>query len=246
QVRLEADGEVWVVSGDYKRQDDPTCAPFEVVPCDVFITEATFALPVYQWRSGEIVAREILEWWDGNVRRGRASVLLCYALGKAQRVLGELAQLTNRPAYLHGAIASMVEVYREAGVEMLPTEKVDGRDKKKKYAGELVLAPPSAAGSTWLRRFADYDLGFASGWMRLRGSRRRRGYDRGFILSDHADWPGLIDTIRATGARKVLATHGYSDAMVRYLREEGIDAEALETAFGDDPEQGSGVAESEP
>lgn len=235
QVRVEVDGEVWVVSGDYKRASDPTCAGFEVVECDTFITEATFALPVYQWRPGAAVAREILEWWDSNVRRRKASVLLCYALGKAQRVLGELATMTDRPVFLHGAIASMVEVYREAGVELLPTEKVQ---EKRDFAGELIIAPPSAAGSTWLRRFGDYELGFASGWMRLRGARRRRGYDRGFVLSDHADWPGLVATVRATGAKKVLATHGYTDAIVRYLQEEGIDAQALETAYVGEGEDG--------
>lgn len=231
QVRVESDGEVWVASGDYKRTEDPTCTPFEVVECDVFITEATFALPVYQWQPGEVVAREILAWWDSNVRRKRASVLLCYALGKAQRVLGELAELTDRPVFLHGAIASLVDVYREAGVRMSPSSRVDTRAKGKSYAGELILAPPSAAGSTWLRRFGDYELGFASGWMRLRGARRRRGYDRGFVLSDHVDWPGLIDTTRRCKAKRVLATHGYSDAIVRFLREQGIDADALETAF---------------
>ncbi len=238
QVRLEADREVWVVSGDYKRSPDPTCQPFEVVPCDVFISEATFALPVYQWRPGEEIAREILAWWDANAKRGRNSVLLCYALGKAQRVLAELSQLTDRGVHVHGAVDSIVQLYRDSGIAMLDSEKVDGRDQRKKFRGELVVAPPSAAGSTWLRRFGDYQLGFASGWMRLRGSRRRRGYDRGFILSDHADWPGLVDTIRATGARKVLATHGYTDAIVRYLREEGVDAEALETAFEGEGEGG--------
>ncbi|MEO1171207.1 MAG: ligase-associated DNA damage response exonuclease [Myxococcota bacterium] len=235
QVRVEVDGEVWVVSGDYKRAADPTCTAFEVVECDTFITEATFALPVYQWQPGETVAREILSWWDGNARRGRASVLLCYALGKAQRVLGELARLTDRSVFVHGAIASIVDLYREAGIPMLPTEKVQ---EKRSFAGELILAPPSAAGSTWLRRFGDYELGFASGWMRLRGSRRRRGYDRGFVLSDHADWPALVETVRATGAQRVLATHGYTDAIVRFLRESGIDANALETAYEGESDDG--------
>ncbi|MEL6547332.1 MAG: ligase-associated DNA damage response exonuclease, partial [Myxococcota bacterium] len=145
QVRVEVDGEVWVASGDYKRSADPSCAPFELVPCDVFITEATFALPVYCWPPGETVAKEILQWWDRNAKAGRNSVLLCYALGKAQRVLAELAQLTDRGVYLHGAVDSIVELYRDAGVSMLPTERVDGRDKKKKFSGELVIAPPSAA-----------------------------------------------------------------------------------------------------
>lgn len=237
QVRVEVDGEVWVVSGDYKRAPDPTCGGFEVVECDTFITEATFALPVYQWPSSESVTGEILRWWDTNIRRGKASVLLCYALGKAQRVLGELAALTSRGVLLHGAIDAMVDVYRACGIDMLPTEKLDGRTKRT-YAGELIVAPPSVAGSAWLRRIGDCELAFASGWMRLRGARRRRGTDRGFVLSDHADWWELVRTVRETKAHRVLATHGYTDALVRFLREEGINAETLNTDFDRNQEDG--------
>lgn len=231
QVRLEHGGETWVVSGDYKRDPDPTCAPFEVVPCDVFISEATFALPVYRWTPTAAVAAEIHAWWMANRERGLASVLFAYALGKAQRVLAELAALTQEPVYVHGAVASLVEAYREAGVAMLPTLAPEAT-RRASYAGALVLAPPSAAGSTWMRRFGEAATGFCSGWMRVRGDRRRRGYDRGFVLSDHADWPSLLRTFRDTGARRILLTHGHTETMCRYLREQGIDAAALATDYG--------------
>ena len=236
QIRIEGEEGVWVVSGDYKRDADPTCAPFEVVPCDTFITEATFALPIYRWKPGRETAAEIHDWWQGNAASGRPSVLFCYALGKAQRVLAELTAFTDRCVYVHGAVDALVGVYREAGVAMLPTERVDLR-RKGDYAGELIVAPPGAAGSTWMRRFRQASTGFCSGWMRIRGQRRRRGYDRGFVLSDHADWPSLLRTIEETGASRVLATHGHTDALVRLLRERGVDAAALETLYegsGDD------------
>lgn len=236
QVRIEADGQVWVASGDYKRQPDPTCAPFEVVDCDTFITEATFGLPVYRWPHTPDVAREIVEWRDHCAARGEAAVLLCYALGKAQRVLAELAMWTDRPVFLHGAVAAGVEVYRNAGVRMVQTLPVSETAKGAEFAGELILAPPSAAGSPWMRRFRRAQMGFASGWMRVRGNRRRRNYDRGFVVSDHADWPDLLRTIRETGARRVICTHGNTDAIIRALNEDGIAAEAFATDFGGEGE----------
>ena len=234
QVRIEVDGRVWVASGDYKRQPDPTCAPFEVVPCDVFITEATFGLPVYRWPDTTDVARDIVAWRDQCAARGEAAVLLCYALGKAQRLLAELGRVTDQPAWLHGAVATGVEVYRQAGIDMLATHPVGEADKGSEFAGRLVLAPPSAAGSPWMKRFRKSQVGFASGWMRIRGNRRRRNYDRGFQVSDHADWPDLMRTIRETGARRVIATHGNTDAIIRALNEDGIAAEAFRTDYGDE------------
>ena len=232
QVRIEAAGEVWVVSGDYKRAPDPTCAPFEVVPCDVFITEATFGLPIYRWEEPALVVSRILDWWNANREAGVASVLFCYAMGKAQRILAELALVTDRPVLVHGAVEGLVELYREAGVRMLPTLRVSETAKGRSFAGELVLAPPAASGSTWMRRFgATRETAFASGWMRVRGTRRRKGFDRGFALSDHADWPALLRTIAETGARRVLVTHGYSDELARYLAERGLDASPLATAY---------------
>jgi len=231
QVRVERGGEVWVVSGDYKRDPDPTCEPFQVVRCDVFISEATFALPAYRWTATPIVAQEIFEWWRTNRERGVASVLFAYALGKAQRVLAELSRFTDETVFVHGAVAGLVDVYRARGIVMLPTlpATVSGAGN---YAGSLVLAPPSAAGSPWMRRFGEHRTGFCSGWMRVRGDRRRRGYDRGFVLSDHADWPSLLRTVRETGARRILLTHGHTEAMCRYLQEQGVDAAPLRTPYG--------------
>ena len=237
QVRIEVEGEVWVASGDYTRQPDPTCAPFEVVPCDTFITEATFGLPVYRWPDTAAVAREIVDWRDECAGNGEAAVLFCYALGKAQRLLAELGRITDQPALLHGAIAAGVQVYRDCGIGMLATEPVAERGRAPRgapdpFAGRLVLAPPSAAGSAWMRRFRRAQTGFASGWMRIRGNRRRRNYDRGFVVSDHADWPDLLRTVRETGASRVIATHGNTDAIVRKLNEDGVATGTFATDFG--------------
>lgn len=231
QVRVEKDGEVWVFSGDYKRAADPTCEPFEPVACHTFITEATFALPIYRWDPSAAVAREVWEWWEANREAGRASVLFCYALGKAQRILGELARITDRTVFVHGSVEPLNEAYRSAGVEMLPTRPVAETTRGQSFAGELILAPPSAGGSTWMRRFGPTSTAFASGWMRVRGTRRRRGFDRGFVISDHADWPDLLSTIADTGAERVLTTHGYAGSLARYLNESGVSASTLATPF---------------
>jgi len=231
QVRIEYGGQVWVVSGDYKRQPDPTCVPFEQLECDVFISEATFALPVYRWPQTSQVVGEIFRWWRSNRDRGLASALFCYSLGKSQRVLAELLAYTHDPVYLHGAVDSLTGVYRRAGVNMVPTLAIP-QDRKHDFKGALIMAPPSAAGTPWMRRFGDHASGFCSGWMRVRGDRRRRGFDRGFVISDHADWPGLMETCRATKARRVLLTHGYSDALRRHLTESGLESSALKTDFG--------------
>jgi putative mRNA 3-end processing factor len=232
QVRIEAEGSVWVVSGDYKRQPDPTCAAFEPVPCETFITEATFALPVYRWPQTSAVAQEIVAWRDTCAQAGEVALLYCYALGKAQRVLAELAQCTDRPAYTHGAVEAGVRVYRDAGIAMLPTIPVGEEPRGRDFAGELVIAPPSAAGSPWLRRFRRAQHGFASGWMRIRGNRRRRNMDRGFVISDHADWDDLLRTVAESRARRVIATHGSTDALVRVLNERGVTAGTLPTDYG--------------
>lgn len=231
QVRIEADGEVWVVSGDYKRQPDPTCAPFEVQKCDVFVTEATFGLPIFKWEPPEKIASDIFAWWESNRQAERASVLICYALGKAQRILAELQRVTDRPVYVHGAVEAITAIYRELGVKMLPTIPVAQTKKGHGFKGELILAPRSARGSTWMRRFGASEEAFASGWMRIRGTRRRMSYDRGFVLSDHADWQSLLSTIEETGARRVLVTHGYTEALSRFLCERGYETGVLETAF---------------
>jgi putative mRNA 3-end processing factor len=234
QVRIETDDGVWVASGDYKRQPDPTCAAFEPVTCDVLITEATFALPIYCWPDPEQAAREIYEWWRANRAANRTSVLFCYALGKAQRILALLRAFTDEPVFLHGALVAPTDLYRAAGVELLPTRPVAETMRGRSFAGELVLAPEMAIGSRWMRRFGDHETAFASGWMRVRGNRRRRSFDRGFELSDHADWPALLRTIDESGAQRVLATHGSSEPLARFLREErDLDAGVIATRFSD-------------
>ncbi|MBC7384881.1 MAG: ligase-associated DNA damage response exonuclease [Cryobacterium sp.] len=237
QVRIAHAGQVWVVSGDYKRDPDPTCAPFEVVECDTFVTEATFASPVYHWPPIENVVREIHDWWMQNRARGQNSILCAYSLGKVQRVLAELMRFTNEPVHLHGSATRLVQVYRDEGVSMAPTIPVSELDKKEKLKGALIIAPPSASGSTWTRRFEPYEVGFASGWMQIRGNRRRKAYDRGFIVSDHADWPSLLRTIEETKAKRIIATHGSSDILARYVREEmGKEGITFETQFGEEDE----------
>jgi putative mRNA 3-end processing factor len=231
QVRVERGGEVWVFSGDYKRAADPSCEPFEPVRCHTFITEATFGLPIYVWDDTGAVAREILAWWEGNRALDRPSVLFCYALGKAQRILAELARLTDRPVWVHGAIETLTRCYRQAGIALLPTRRVGETVKGQPFVGELVLAPPASGSSLWMRRFGRAATAFASGWMRVRGTRRRRGVDRGFVISDHADWPDLLRTIADTGASRVLTTHGYSETLARYLRQQGLEAGTLATPF---------------
>jgi putative mRNA 3-end processing factor len=238
QVRVEGPDGVWVVSGDYKREPDRTAEPFEVLRCDTFITEATFGLPLYHWLPSDAVADEIAAWWNKNAVDGRASILYVYALGKAQRVLALLAARRPGPVYVHGRIEPFNALYRAQGVELGATALVAETGRGKNWAGALVLAPGSAHVPGWLRRFGDAETAFASGWMRLRGTRRRQGFDRGFALSDHVDWPELLATIAETGAERVLATHGETSVLVRYLREEkGLDAHALATAFVGETEE---------
>src|SRR5205085_8019746 len=215
QVRIEHRGSVWVATGDYKREPDPTCAPFEPVRCDVLVTEASYALPIFRWDDPREVLRDIHAWWIGNAQK--ASVLFCYVLGKAQRILAGLLEFTERPVYVHGAIEPLTALYRAAGARMLPTLPVAETQKGRPFAGELILAPITARGLPWMKRFGDFESAFASGSMRIRGQRRRRAFDRGFALSDHADWPGILRTVSETGARQVLATHGHRDALARYL-----------------------------
>ena len=231
QIRIEGPDGVVVVGGDYKRAADPTCQPFEPIACDTFVTESTFALPIFRWDQTAIVIADILAWWDANRAAGIASVLFCYTLGKAQRVLAELAGVTDRPVLVHGAMASMIAAYRDAGVRMLPTALLIERTRGSSCAGELILAPLSARGTPWMRRIGDYSDGFVSGTMRVRGVRRQRNVDRGFVLSDHADWPDLLRTIAEVGAARVLTTHGYPDPLARYLREQGMDSGVIRTAW---------------
>ena len=235
QVRLEHAGRVWVASGDYYLsavdERNPTCEPFEPVRCDCFITESTFGLPIYRWTPQAAVFDDINTWWRANAAAGRPSLLLAYSFGKAQRVLAGL-DASIGPIVVHGAVAPLNDAYRAAGVALPPTVTLPGLADKHALAGALVLAPPSVHASAWARGLGDFSDSFASGWMLLRGARRRQGVDRGFVLSDHADWPGLQRAIRATGAERVIVTHGQEAVMVRWLQEQGLQAGSFHTEYG--------------
>jgi putative mRNA 3-end processing factor len=233
QVRIEHAGEVWVVSGDYKLDPDPTCASFTSLLCHVFVTECTFGLPVYRWRPQAETIGEIEAWWGANQAAGKASVLFAYALGKAQRVLAGL-DASIGPIYTHGAVERYCRIYRESGVELPPTVRVADAPAGTDWTRALILGPPMASNAPWLRRFGRISTALASGWMRIRGTRRRRSLDRGFVLSDHADWPQLMTAMEASGAAQVWTTHGYREVMARWLREKGVDAQAVETRYESD------------
>ncbi len=236
QVRVESEGEVWVVSGDYKVEQDRTSTAFEPVPCHTFITESTFGLPIYRWRPEPEVFQQINQWWRQNQEAGRASLLFAYSLGKAQRLLAGV-DASIGPIFCHGAVQKLNQVYREFGVPVPETSYTGSVERGYNWSKALIVAPPSCNGTTWARKFGSVSTAFASGWMRVRGTRRRRSLDRGFILSDHADWPGLLSAINATGAEQVLVTHGYRAPLVRWAEEHGKRARALETRYegeGDD------------
>jgi putative mRNA 3-end processing factor len=238
QVRVEHEGRVWVASGDYKVAPDATCEAFEPVRCDTFITESTFGLPIYRWRDDREVFAEINGWWAENRDAGRPSMLACYSFGKAQRILSGL-DASIAPIIVHGAVDPLNRAYRAAGVHLPETKLVSEVTDKSEFAKALVLCPPSATASPWANRFKNASVGFASGWMQLRGRRRMGGYDRGFVLSDHADWPGLQSAIQATGASRVIVTHGYEAVMTRWLNEQGLEAGSFKTEYGDDAKEES-------
>lgn len=235
QIRVERNGEVWVASGDYKIQDDHFSTPFELLKCNVFITESTFGLPIYKWPSQQLVMDEIRDWWTQNQVEGKASVLMGYALGKMQRLMIGLQPFIG-PVFAHGAVYNVNEKFRAAEYD-LPFVAFAGDTEKKLFRDALILAPPSALGSPWLKRFEPYSTGYCSGWMAVRGAKNRRAIDRGFVLSDHVDWNDLNSTIAATGAEKVLVTHGFTDTFARWLNERGIDAHEVKTEYGDEQEE---------
>jgi putative mRNA 3-end processing factor len=243
QIRIRAEGETWVISGDYKIEPDRTCTAFEPVCCDVFITESTFGLPVYRWRpSGEIFA-ELNAWWAKNAAQGVNSVIFAYSLGKAQRILSGVDP-TIGPIVSHGAATNLDEIYRRQGIALPPT--LPGTiETTKSHKGLLVIAPPSMQDAPWLKKFKPYSTAFASGWMAIRGGKRRRNIDQGFVLSDHTDWDGLLEAVKATGASRVGVTHGYVEAVSRYFNEAGLYSWIVPTHFeGDRFEEQKDVAES--
>jgi putative mRNA 3-end processing factor len=249
QVRVEHRGRVWVASGDYfvsGHTDDvnTTCAPFEAVRCECFITESTFGLPIYRWRPQSEVMADINAWWSANAQAGRASLLLGYSFGKAQRLLAGV-DASIGPIVVHGAVEPLNQAYREAGVALPETLRLEAGVDRERLRRALVVAPPSVLGSPWARRFGDFSDAFASGWMQLRGARRRQGVDRGFVVSDHADWPGLQRAISATGAHRVIVTHGYEAVMVRWLRQQGLQAGSFSTEYGDTSDEAPAVPSAE-
>jgi len=229
QIRVESKGEVWVFTGDYKTENDGISTPYEVVKCNTFITECTFGLPAFKWIPQKEVLDDINQWWAENQTEGKTSVLFGYSLGKAQRLLKYLNPDIGK-IYTHGAIENMTRVLRPL-VDFPETTLITRETKKEALLGNIVLAPPSAHGSTWIRKMVPYVTASASGWMTFRGARRRRAIDKGFVLSDHCDWQGLLDSIKATGAEKVICTHGYTEIFSRYLSEQGYDARTEETQY---------------
>jgi putative mRNA 3-end processing factor len=226
QIRIERGGEVWVVSGDYKLAPDPTCPPFEPLRCHTFVTESTFALPIFRWQHPGETLNGIQTWWRESQAAGKTAVLFVYPIGKAQRVLAGV-DASIGPIVCHGGVERINAIYRGQGIALPSTQPKGSR-------GALVLAPPSAIGSPWLRQFSPMTTAMASGWMRIRGTRRRRALDRGFVLSDHADWPGLLEAIAQTEARNVWVTHGYRAARARWLNEKGVQAEPVELPIAEE------------
>lgn len=238
QVRLEYRGEVWVVSGDYKLTDDGLSRPYEPVRCQHFITESTFGLPIYRFPELHTVFADMNAWWAVNAAEGYNTVLLGYALGKAQVILQHL-DATIGPVFLHGAVANVNGALATIG-RGFPGERITAETDRRALKGAAIVAPPSALGSPWLKKMTPYRIAMCSGWMQLRGARRRKGVDRGFILSDHCDWDQLNRAVAATGAEHAYVTHGYETQFARWLREQhGIQATEVHL-------QGAEVAEDEP
>ncbi|MBP2833227.1 ligase-associated DNA damage response exonuclease [Aquimarina sp. U1-2] len=229
QIRVEYKGEVWVFTGDYKLEDDGISVPYEPVKCNTFITECTFGLPAFKWIPQSEVFSDINSWWAANRAEGKTSVLFGYSLGKAQRLLKYLDTSIGE-IYTHGAIENMTNVIRPM-ISFPDTTLITRDTTKEMLRGNIVIAPPSAHGSTWIRKMVPYVTASASGWMTFRGARRRRAIDKGFVLSDHCDWQGLLTAIQETGAEKIISTHGYTDIFSKYLRELGFDARTEKTQY---------------
>lgn len=234
QVRVEQQGEIWVASGDYKLQDDLFCPPFEAVKCHTFITESTFGLPIYKWKPQEEIMDEIKTWVLQNKLQGKNSILMGYALGKMQRLIKNL-QPFDQPVFAHGAIYNVNEQLRQAGFD-LPYIPHAWTAEKSALEGALIFATGSVLNTPWLKRFEPYSTGYCSGWMAIRGAKNRKSIDRGFVLSDHADWNELNTAIDATGAEQVYVTHGYTDVFSQWLNERGIAAAEVKTMYGEEEE----------
>jgi putative mRNA 3-end processing factor len=240
QVRVEYNGEVCVVSGDYKTENDGLSGQFEPVKCHTFITESTFGLPIYNWKTQEEIFSNIQNWILQNHAAGKTSVLMAYSLGKAQRLL-PCIEATGLPIFLHGAVYNVHQALVNAGIKLPAIQRVQPDMAKEIFKGNVVIAPGSADGTPWMKRFSPYSVGVCSGWMQVRGNLRRRNADAGFALSDHADWNGLLNVIKATEAQKIYVTHGFQAAFSRYLNEIGIESAEVKTEYGIEEEEGAGV-----
>jgi putative mRNA 3-end processing factor len=243
QIRLEYNNEVWVVSGDYKTEDDGISGKFEPLQCNAFITESTFGLPIYKWKPQQEIYTDIINWISKNKENGKASILIAYSLGKSQRVLQAIKE-TTQTIFAHGAIFNMQQTLIDAGFDLTPVVRITPETPKELLKETVIIAPPGAEGTSWMKKFYPYSIGVCSGWMQVRGNARRRNVDAGFALSDHADWNGLLQTVKATGAEKVFVTHGFQSAFSRYLNEENIAiAGEVKTQFGDEDEEAAAPLE---
>lgn len=233
QIKVEHDGEIWVVSGDYKLENDGLSGQFEPVKCHNFITESTFGLPIYKWKPQQEIYTDLQNWIRKNQAAGKTSVLIAYSLGKAQRLLPPIAEITDK-IFVHGAVYNIHTALVNAGLKLPVVKKVNHDTSKEDLKGSVVIAPSSAEGSPWLRRFLPYEIGICSGWMQVRGNARRKNADAGFALSDHADWNGLLKACKATEAECIYTTHGFQSVFTRYLNEQGIHSREVKTEYGDD------------
>ena len=229
QIRVEHKGEVWVFTGDYKTQVDGISTPFELIRCNTFITECTFGLPVFKWEKPLKVHEDINSWWANNKSNKVTSLLMGYSLGKVQRLLKHIDYNTGK-IFTHGATEKMTNLLRQF-IDFPETEIITRDTKKAEIEGNLVLAPPAVMGSAWAKKLGVVSTGYASGWMAIRGARRRRAVDRSFVLSDHADWEGLVSVIKATGCEDIVTTHGYTDIFAHYLKENGWNARTEKTQY---------------
>lgn len=245
QVRVEYKGDVWVFTGDYKTENDGISGAFEPVRCRTFITESTFGLPIYKWDTQQKIYTDIQNWVLQNKQDEKTSVLIAYSLGKAQRVLSALKDVTDN-VYAHGAIYNMQQVMNKLGYQFLNVQRITPETTKQELKNAIVIAPPSADGTPWMKKFTPYRIGICSGWMQVRGNQRRRNADKGFVLSDHCDWNGLVDSVKATGAEKVFVTHGFQSVFSKYLNENGIEADEVRTHYGINEEDSSTDGKNDP
>lgn len=235
QIKLEYKGEVCVVSGDYKTEDDGISTAFEPVKCHTFVSESTFGLPIYKWQLQDTIFDQIKDWVSGNHDRNKTSVLVAYSLGKAQRLIKGLAGYDE--LYVHNSIANLNDRFIHAGVDLPRTIRITTDTSKDELRNGIVIVPPALAEGRWIKKLHNAATGVCSGWMQVRASRRWRSADAGFALSDHADWPGLLSAIKATGAEKVFVTHGYTATFSKYLNEIGIESEEVKTQYGNEEEE---------